>query len=85
MAFKLTKLIKKTINELLLILLAACTACAVVVQEWRDSSCVGKGQEASVVLKKLADALATKRNENYSHVIGCLRCCLAILLARSAI
>ena len=34
-------------------------------------------QEASVVLKKLADALATKRNENYSHVSGWLRCCLA--------
>ena len=34
------------------------------------------GEEAwtrrlSVVLKKLADALSTKSNENYSHVIGC--------------
>ena len=49
------------------------------------SSCGGMGQEASVVLKKLADALASKRNEYYSHVLGWLRCCLAFSLARSAI
>ena len=49
------------------------------------SSCGGMGQEASVVLNNLADALATKRNENYNHVICCLRCCLAFTLARSPI
>ena len=43
------------------------------------------GQEASVVIKKLADALATKRNESYSRVAGWMRCCLAFSLARSAI
>lgn len=40
------------------------------------SSCRSMGQEASVLLNKLADTLATKRNENYNHVIGCLQRCL---------
>ena len=35
-------------------------------------SCGSMGHEASVELRKLADALATKRKENYSHVIGWL-------------
>ena len=46
------------------------------------STCGGMGQEASVVIKKLADALATKRNESYSRVAGWMRCCLAFLMAR---
>ena len=49
------------------------------------SSCGGMGQEASGVLVKLADALATKRNENYNHAIGCLRLCLPFTLAKSAV
>ena len=49
------------------------------------SACGGMGQEASVVVKRLADALAMKRNENYSRVITWMRCCLAFSLARSAI
>ena len=49
-------------------------------------SCDGMGQEASVVVKKLADALAMKRNETYSRVVTWMsRCCLAFSLARSAI
>lgn len=49
------------------------------------STCGGMGQEASVVLKRLADALATKRNESYSRVVSWMRCCLAFSLARSAL
>ena len=49
------------------------------------STCGGMGQEASVVVKKLADALATKRNEGYSRVVSWMRCSLAFSLARSAI
>ena len=49
------------------------------------SSCGGMGQEAAVVVKKLADALAKKRIENYSRVVSWMRCCLAFSLARSAI
>ena len=49
------------------------------------STCGGMGQEASVVVKKLADALAMKRNETYSRVVTWMRCCLAFSLARSAI
>ena len=37
------------------------------------------------MVKKLADAIAMKRNENYSRVIGWMRCCLAFSLARSVI
>ena len=49
------------------------------------STCGGMGQEASVVLKRLADALATKRSESYSRVVNWMRCCLAFSLARSAL
>ena len=49
------------------------------------STCGGMGREASVVVKRLADALATKRDESYSHVVCWMRCCLAFSLARSAI
>ena len=49
------------------------------------SSCGGMGQEAAVVVKKLADAIATKRSERYSRVVTWMRCCLAFSLARSAI
>ena len=49
------------------------------------SACGGMGKEASVVVKRLADALAMKHNENYSRVITWMRCCLAFSLARSAI
>ena len=49
------------------------------------STCGGMGQEASVVVKKLAHALAMKRNETYSRVVTWMRCCLAFSLARSAI
>ena len=38
-----------------------------------------------MVVKKLADALAMKRNETYSRVVTWMRCCLAFSLARSAI
>ncbi len=43
------------------------------------------GQEATVVIKKLADVIATKRNEIYTRVVGWMRCSLAFSLARSAI
>ena len=49
------------------------------------SACGGMGREATVAVKKLATALATKRNENYCHVISWMRCCLSFSLARSAI
>ena len=49
------------------------------------SSCGGMGQEAAVVVKRLADAIATKRNESYSRVMIWMRCCLAFSLARAAI
>ena len=32
------------------------------------STCDGMGREATVVVKKLADAIATKSNESYSRV-----------------
>ncbi len=43
------------------------------------------GKEATVVVKRLAGDLATKRNENYSQVVGWMRCSPAFSLARSAI
>ena len=49
------------------------------------SSCGGMGPEAAVVIKKLANALATKRRVAYSRVVSWLRCCLSFSLARSAI
>ena len=49
------------------------------------STCGGMGQEASVVIKKLADDLARKRNECYSCVVGWMRCCLTFLLVRAAV
>ncbi len=49
------------------------------------SSCGAMGQEATVVIKKLADVIATKRNESYTRVVGWMRCSLAFSLARSAI
>ncbi len=45
----------------------------------------GMGQEATVVVRKLADDLALKCNESYSRVVSWMRCCLAFSLARSAI
>ena len=45
----------------------------------------GMGQEAMVVVKKLADNLAMKRNERYSRVVSWMRCRLAFSLARAAI
>ena len=41
------------------------------------SACGGMGKEASVVVKRLAGDLATKRNESYSQVVGWMRCSLA--------
>ncbi len=38
-----------------------------------------------MVVRKLADDLALKRNESYSRVVSWMRCCLAFSLARSAI
>ncbi len=49
------------------------------------SACGGMGKEASVIVKRLAGDLATKRNESYSQVVGWMRCSLAFSLARSAI
>ena len=49
------------------------------------SACSGMGTEATVVIKKIADALATKRGESYSKVVSWMRCRLAYSLARSAI
>ena len=49
------------------------------------SACGGMGQEASMVVKRLANALAMKRNKSYSRVITWIRCCLAFSLARCAI
>ncbi len=43
------------------------------------------GREATVAVKRLADALALKRRETYSHVMNWLRCRLSFSLARSAI
>ena len=37
------------------------------------------------MVKRLADALAMKCNESYSHVVCWMRCSLAFSLARSAI
>ena len=45
----------------------------------------GMGDEATVVLKKLASEIAFKRKETYSSVMGVLRIELAFSLARSAI
>ena len=45
----------------------------------------GVGWETMVVVEKLADANARKRNESYSCVIGWMQCCLAFSLARLAI
>lgn len=49
------------------------------------SACGGMGREATVVVKRLASALASKRHKTYSHVINWLRCRLTFSLARSAI
>ena len=49
------------------------------------SACGGMGQEASVVIKRLASALAMKRDASYNRVVTWMRCCLAFSLARSAI
>ena len=49
------------------------------------SACGGMGREATVVVKRLASALASKRHETYSHVINWLCCRLTFSLARSAI
>ncbi len=49
------------------------------------SACGGIGREATVAIKKLAAQLATKRNENYCHLISWIRCCHSFSLARSAI
>ena len=49
------------------------------------SACGGMGHEATVVVKRLASALALKRHESYSHVINWLRCRLSFSLARSTI
>ena len=43
------------------------------------------GQEASMVMKKLADALATKCKESYSCVVGWMQCCLTFSLSRVAV
>ena len=37
------------------------------------------GKEATVVVKRLVGDLATKRNENYSQIVGRMRCSLAFL------
>ena len=49
------------------------------------SACGGMGHEATVAVRKLASALASKRRETYSRVINWLRCRLSFSLARSAI
>ena len=49
------------------------------------SLCGGMGPEAAVVIKKLANALATKRCVVYSRVVSWLRRCLSFSLARSAL
>lgn len=41
----------------------------------------GMGKDASVVMKRLAGDLATKRNESYSQVVGWMRCNLTFALA----
>jgi hypothetical protein len=43
------------------------------------------GDQANVVVKKLAAALSLKRNESYAKVITWLRCRLAFSLSRSAV
>ena len=43
------------------------------------SACGGMGTEATVVIKKIADGLATKRRESYSKVITWIRCRLAYI------
>lgn len=45
----------------------------------------GMGEQASIALKHLAELLAKKRNEDYAHVSGLIRCCFAFALARSAL
>ena len=49
------------------------------------SACGGMGMEATVVIKKIAGALATKHKERYSKVVSWMKCRLAYSLARSAI
>jgi hypothetical protein len=48
------------------------------------SSCGGMGIEASMALKKLAVDLAEKKKQEYSAVIGLLRCRIAFALMRAA-
>ena len=43
------------------------------------SACGGMGHETTVVVRKLASALASKRRETYSRVINWLRCRLCSL------
>ena len=49
------------------------------------SSCGGMSPEANLVVKRIADAMASKRKESYSKVVCWMRCCLAFSLATSAI
>ena len=49
------------------------------------SACGGMGKEATVVIKKITDALATKCGESYRKVVTWMRCHLAYSLVRSAI
>ena len=41
--------------------------------------------EANIVVKRIADALVSKRKESCSKVVCWMRCCLAFSLATSAI
>ena len=49
------------------------------------STCGGMGREVTVVVKRLADAVATKRNESYTRAVTWMRCCLTFSLAKSTI
>ena len=48
------------------------------------SSNGGMGKEASMTIKKLAQDIAGKHSEKYSHVVGLLRCRIHFALMRSA-
>ena len=49
------------------------------------SACGGMGHEATLAIKKLAAALATKHDESYCHLMSWMRCRLSLSLAKSAI
>ena len=49
------------------------------------SSCGGAGPQAMIALKKLAEAIAVKRGEDYAKVAYMMRCKLAFCIARSAL